>query len=162
LDDRLIPDGALLDPELTVGMPPRLTAATGFDALTHAVEAYTAINRNPAADALAMAAIGLVATHLPVACVNGTDRVARGPMLMAANLAGMAFNAAGVGLVHAMAHVIGARYGVHHGTANAICLPHVIRFNGEDAALAARYVECARALGATPPDPSLAAGVAAA
>jgi alcohol dehydrogenase len=145
MEDRIIPDAAILDPALTVGMPPTLTAATGMDALTHAIEAYTSINRNPIADALALQAMRLVARFLPVAVSDGNDKVARGQMLIAANIAGMAFNATGVGLVHAMAHVIGARYGVHHGTANAICLPHVIRFNSDE--LGARYRDVAAALG---------------
>ncbi|HJZ83979.1 MAG TPA: iron-containing alcohol dehydrogenase [Polyangia bacterium] len=144
-DDHIVPDLALLDPELTVGMPPLLTAATGLDALTHAIEAYTAINRNPMADALALAAIRLIARHLEAATTDGKNLAARGGMLIAANLAGMAFNASGVGLVHAMAHVVGARYGVHHGTANAICLPHVMRFNNDE--LSARYRDVALALG---------------
>jgi alcohol dehydrogenase len=145
MDDRIIPDAAILDPSLTVGMPPQLTAATGMDALTHAIEAYTSINRNPVADGLALQAIRLIAEHLPRAVAEGSDKVARGQMLLAANIAGMAFNSTGVGLVHAMAHVVGARHGVHHGTANAICLPHVIRFNSDE--LGARYREVAEALG---------------
>jgi alcohol dehydrogenase class IV len=145
MDDRIIPDAAILDPSLTVGMPPQLTAATGMDALTHAIEAYTSINRNPIADGLALQAIRLIAEHLPRAVADGSDKVARGQMLLAANIAGMAFNSTGVGLVHAMAHVVGARHGVHHGTANAICLPHVIRFNSDE--LGARYRDVAEALG---------------
>lgn len=132
MDDRIIPDAAVLDPSLTLGMPPKLTAATGMDALTHAIEAYTSLNKNPIADGLALQAIRMVARHLPAAVDNGDDKVARGQMLLAANIAGLAFNSTGVGLVHAMAHVIGARHGVHHGTANAICLPHVIRFNADE------------------------------
>jgi alcohol dehydrogenase len=144
-DDHIVPDTAVLDPELTVGMPRGLTAATGADALTHAIEAYQSINRNPMADALALAAIRLIAEHLPRACEHGNDLVARGQMLVAAHLGGLAFNASGVGLVHAMAHIVGARYGVHHGTANAICLPHVMRFNADQ--LAPRLRDIAHALG---------------
>ena len=145
MDDRIIPDAAVLDPSLTLDMPAPLTAATGMDALTHAIEAYTSINKNPVADGLALQAIRLIARHLPAAVANGNDKVARGQMLLAANIAGMAFNSTGVGLVHAMAHVIGARHGVHHGTANAICLPHVIRFNADE--LGSCYREVAEALG---------------
>jgi alcohol dehydrogenase class IV len=145
LDDRIIPDAAILDPSVTLAMPAGLTAATGMDALTHAIEAYTAINRHPIADGLALQAIRLIAEHLPRAVADGNDKVARGQMLIAANIAGMAFNATGVGLVHAMAHVVGARHGVHHGTANAICLPHVIRFNADE--LGPRYRDVAEALG---------------
>jgi alcohol dehydrogenase class IV len=145
MDDRIIPDAAILDPSVTVAMPPQLTAATGMDALTHAIEAYTSINKNPVADGLALQAIRLIARHLPRAVAEPNDKVARGQMLIAANIAGMAFNSTGVGLVHAMAHVVGARHGVHHGTANAICLPHVIRFNADE--LGACYRDVAEALG---------------
>ena len=145
MEDRIIPDAAILDPSLTLGMPPLLTAATGMDALTHAIEAFTGLNRNPVADAYALHAIKLIAQYLPLAVAQPQDKVARGQMLLAANIAGSAFNATGVGLVHAMAHVIGARHNVHHGTANAICLPHVIRFNADE--LGARYRDVAQALG---------------
>jgi alcohol dehydrogenase class IV len=145
MDDRIIPDAAILDPSVTVAMPAQLTAATGMDALTHAVEAYTSINKNPVADGLALQAIRLIARHLPLAVAEPTNKVARGQMLIAANIAGLAFNSTGVGLVHAMAHVVGARHGVHHGTANAICLPHVIRFNADE--LGACYRDVAEALG---------------
>src|SRR5207245_10529231 len=110
-----------------------------------AIESYTSINRNPISDGLALQAIRLIREYLPAAVGDGQDRVARGQMLLAANIAGEAFNATGVGLVHAMAHVVGARHGVHHGTANAICLPHVMRFNNDE--LAARYRDVAVALG---------------
>jgi alcohol dehydrogenase len=145
MDDRIIPDAAVLDPSVTLAMPAQLTAATGMDALTHAVEAYTSINKNPIADGLALQAMRLIAHHLPRAVTDPNDKVARGQMLIAANIAGMAFNSTGVGLVHAMAHVVGARHGVHHGTANAICLPHVIRFNADE--LGAYYRDVAEALG---------------
>ncbi len=145
VDDRIIPDAAVLDASLTVAMPATLTAATGMDALTHAVEAYTSANKNPIADGLALQAMRLIARHLPRAVAEPGDNHARGQMLIAANIAGMAFNSTGVGLVHAMAHVVGARHGVHHGTANAICLPHVIRFNADE--LGALYRDVAEALG---------------
>ena len=145
MEERVIPDAALLDPSVTLGLPAKLTAATGADALTHAIEAYTALNSNPITDAQALGAIRLIGESLARAVAHGDDKAARGQMLIAANLAGMAFNAAGVGLVHAMAHVIGARHNVHHGTANAICLPHVMRWNNDE--LSARYREVALALG---------------
>jgi alcohol dehydrogenase len=144
MEDRIIPDAAILDPSVTLGMPKLLTAATGLDALTHAVEAYTSINRNPIADGHALQAIRLVHQYLALTVENGQDKLARGQMLLAANIAGTAFNSTGVGLVHAMAHVIGARHGVHHGTANAICLPHVIRFNSDE--LGARYRDICAAM----------------
>jgi len=145
MEERVLPDCAILDPTVTTGMPKLLTAATGLDALTHAVEAYTSMNRNPVSDANALHAMRLVARHLPAAVDDGSDVEARGQMLIASTLAGVAFNAAGVGLVHAMAHVIGARHGVHHGTANAICLPWVVRFNADE--LGARYRDVAEAMG---------------
>lgn len=144
-EDFAIPDCALLDPTLSVGMPPLLTAATGFDAIAHAVEAYTCLNRNPIADAAALQALRLAGDHLRRAVIDGNDRVARGQMLIASNLAGQAIATTGVGLVHAMAHVVGARYGVHHGTANAICLPHVVRFNQDE--LGERYRDLCAAVG---------------
>ncbi len=144
-DDRLLPDVALLDPSVTLAMPPQLTAATGFDALTHAIEALTSRRRNPIADGLALQALRLIARWLPAACEDGQARVARGQMLLGAHAAGLAAAAAGVGLAHAMAHVVSARYGVHHGTANAVCLPQVIRFNADQ--LGARYRQVADALG---------------
>lgn len=146
LDTGMIPQVAILDPEVTVGMPSWLTAATGFDALTHAIEAYTSLGRNPMTDAQALYAVRMIGEFLPQAVANGTDLVARGQMLLASNIAGAAMSNAGVGLVHAIAHVVGAKYGVHHGTANAIALPHVIRFNQD--VLADRYQDVARALGA--------------
>ena len=145
MDDRIIPDAAILDPSVTVAMPAQLTAATGMDALTHAIEAYTARTKNPISDGLALQAIHLIARNLGRAVAQPDDRVARGQMLIAANIAGMAVNASGVGLVHAMAHVVGARHGVHHGTGNAICLPHVIRFNADE--LGNCYRDVAEALG---------------
>src|SRR4029079_9207299 len=98
----------------------------------------------PISDGLALQAIRLIHQYLPLAVDDGSDKVARGQMLLAGNIAGQAFNAAGVGLVHAMAHVIGARHGVHHGTANAICLPHVIKFNSDE--IGARYRKIAEAM----------------
>jgi alcohol dehydrogenase class IV len=161
MEERIIPDTAILDPQVTVGMPPLLTAATAMDAMTHSIESYTAANRNPISDASALHAIRLIARYLPAAIENGKDLVARGMLLIAANLGGQAMNAAGVGLVHAMAHTVGARYGVHHGTGNAICLPYVMRFNNDE--LGARYRDVAEALGADVRGFSdQAAGVAAA
>ncbi len=144
-DDKLVPDVAMLDPEVTVGMPRALTAATGLDALTHAVEAFAALPRNPLSDAMASHAAALVQRYLLRACENPRDLVARGQMLLASNAAGQAFSAAGVGLCHALAHVVGARHHVHHGTANAILLPHVVRFNAVE--LSDRYRELALAMG---------------
>lgn len=141
----ITPNVALLDPTVTVGLPPVLTAATGMDALTHAIEALHSQQREPIADGLALHAIRLVKTFIERATHEGTDLVARGQMLIAASMAGVAFGNAQVGLVHAMAHTVGAHYGVHHGTANALFLPHVMMFNRVDAAES--YKAVAAALG---------------
>ena len=133
-DHHIIPDVAILDPQLTVGLPPRLTAATGLDALSHGMEAVTSAQREPIADALGLHAIRLVREHLPAVMKHGADMAARGQMLIAATLGGAAFSNAQVGLMHAISHVVGARHGVHHGLANAIVMPHVIRFNNDVAA----------------------------
>ncbi len=147
-DFHLIPPCTILDPEVTVDLPAGLTAATAIDALTHAIEAMHSNQRQPFADAMAKEAIHLIRTYLPQALADGQDLTARGQLLGAATMAGIAFSNAQVGLVHAMAHSVGARHGVHHGTANAICLPHVIRFNTE--ACADVYAAAARAFGLAP------------
>lgn len=133
-DHHIIPDVAILDPVLTLGLPPLMTAATGMDALSHAVEAITSSQREPFADALGLHAIRMIRDWLPLAVRNGTDLNARGQMLIAACLAGAAFSNAQVGMVHAIAHTLGGRHGVHHGTANAVAMPYVMRFNNTDVA----------------------------
>jgi alcohol dehydrogenase len=110
-------------------MPPALTAATGMDALTHAVEAYVSTIATPMTDSAAEKAIELIAQHLRAAVANGDDIVAREGMCYAQYLAGMAFNNASLGHVHAMAHQLGGFYDLPHGECNAILLPHVSRFN---------------------------------
>jgi alcohol dehydrogenase len=130
-DHHIIPNVAILDPTLTVGLPPLLTAATGIDALSHGVEAVTSAQCEPIADALGLHAIRIIHSVLPIAVRNGADILARGQMLIAATLGGAAFSNAQVGLIHAIAHVIGARHNVHHGVANAIAMPHVMRFNND-------------------------------
>ena len=144
-DSHIIPDVAILDPELTVGLPPLLTAATGLDAFSHGLEALSSAQREPIADAFGLHAIRLIREFLPRAVMQGDDLVARGQMLIAATLGGAAFSNAQVGLIHAIAHVVGARHGVHHGTANAIAMPHVIRFNNDT--VADRYRLVAEAMG---------------
>ena len=138
----------MLDPTLTVGLPPLLTAATGFDALTHAIEAYTSRIANPMSDAQALHAIRLIAANLETAVKKGTDLDARSAMQSAATLAGWAIGSANVGLVHGMSHALGARYGVPHGMGNAILLPHVMRFNAARPEAAKRLADVAIALGA--------------
>jgi alcohol dehydrogenase len=129
IDWKTTPDVAINDPELMITMPPGLTAATGMDALTHAVEAYVSTIATPITDACALQAIGLVATNLRAAVANGQDMKARDNMAYAEYLAGMAFNNASLGHVHAMAHQLGGFYDLPHGVCNAILLPHVERFN---------------------------------
>jgi alcohol dehydrogenase class IV len=146
-DHHIIPDIAILDPDLTAALPPVLTAATGMDAFSHGLEALSSAQREPISDALGLHAVRLISNALPIAVSNGNDLVARGQMLIAATLAGAAFSNAQVGLVHAIAHVIGARHGVHHGTANAIAMPHVMRFNNDVVAGCYRLVAEAMGVG---------------
>lgn len=129
VDPHLAPHLAILDPELTLGLPSRLTAATGMDAMTHAIESIVSIQRNPFSDACAEKAIVLIHEHLLAAVKEGTNITARSGMLTAAALAGIAFDHAMVGVVHAMAHATGGLCGVHHGTANSIFLPWGIEYN---------------------------------
>ncbi len=145
LDPRLSPDVAVLDPELTLTLPPALTAATGMDALTHAVEAYTGRASSPLTDVLALRAIELVAANLETAVTNGADLEARGAMLLASLLAGMAFGNSDVGAVHCMGETIGGLYDTPHGVACAVFLPDVFEFNL--VADPARHAAVARALG---------------
>ena len=126
------PRVAILDPKMTEKLPPKLTASTGMDALTHAVESYVSVQRNPISDALALYAIRLVSGYLQNAVENGSDMVSRGQMQIAALLAGWAFSNSLLGMVHAMAHSLGAVMGLPHGLANGLCLPHVMRFNLEE------------------------------
>jgi alcohol dehydrogenase class IV len=136
---------AILDPELTEKLPHLLTVSTGMDAMTHAVEALQSTQREPIADGLAMQAIRLLCRHLPVCAQNGADLAARGQVQLAATMAGWAFGNAMVGLVHAMAHSLGAIARVPHGIANGILLPHVMAFNLDDAAEG--YAMVAEAMG---------------
>ncbi|MBP1626761.1 MAG: iron-containing alcohol dehydrogenase [Holophagaceae bacterium] len=145
VDWRVTPSIAINDPLLMVGMPPGLTAATGMDALTHAVEAYVSTISTPITDACAIKAIELVARYLSPAVANGEDLVARDGMAYAEYLAGMAFNNASLGYVHAMAHQLGGFYNLPHGVCNAVLLPHVCQFNL--IACPQRYADIARALG---------------
>ena len=145
VDWRVTPAIAINDPLLMVGMPAFLTAATGMDALTHAVEAYVSIAATPVTDACALKTIELVAQYLRPVVANGEDIEARDKMAYAEYLAGMAFNNASLGHVHAMAHQLGGFYNLPHGVCNAILLPHVSRFNL--IAKLDRYVDIAVAMG---------------
>ena len=123
------PAVALLDPELTTGLPPRPTAATGLDALTHAVESYLSIRPNPVSDSLALQVAAMVGSYLPRAVADGADREARAQLLLAAHLAGTGMARTGLGLCHAIGHAIGGRFNVPHGEALSLVLPGVLRFN---------------------------------
>nr|WP_092866038.1 iron-containing alcohol dehydrogenase [Hyphomicrobium facile] len=139
----MMPRIAILDPELTVGLPPLLTAGTGMDALSHAIEAFCAPSYHPMADAIAMESARLVKDYLPRAVRAGDDIEARGQMLTAAAMAATAFQK-GLGAVHSVSHPIGAIYGVHHGLTNGVVMPYVIAFNapaiGEKMQRLAAYV----------------------
>jgi len=127
-DTRIVPDMAALDPSLMTGLPADITAATGMDALTHAVEAFLGGWSTAFTDRMALAAVGLIYRHLPLACRDGANLQAREQMALAACYAGLAFTRANVGNVHAIAHQLGGRYHTPHGLANAIMLPGVLRF----------------------------------
>jgi acetaldehyde dehydrogenase/alcohol dehydrogenase len=129
VDYSLVPDMAIVEPRLTVTMPPHMTADTGIDALTHALEAGVSIFASPYTDAFCMQALHLILDALPRAYEDGADLAARTAMSNAATLAGLAFSNAFVGVNHALAHAVGARFGIAHGRANAIFLPHVLRYN---------------------------------
>jgi acetaldehyde dehydrogenase/alcohol dehydrogenase len=159
VDYSLVPDMAIVDPNLTLTMPKEITADTGIDALTHALEAAVSIFASPFTDAFCVQAANLIFTALPAAYRDGSDLEARTAMHNAATIAGLAFSNAFVGLNHALAHPVGARFGIAHGRANAIFLPHVLRYNaslpskfmpapGYSAYVAPeKYAEIARILG---------------
>jgi alcohol dehydrogenase len=131
----LLPDLALLDAELTLGLPPAVTAATGIDAMVHAIEAYTsALKKNPLSDLLAREALRLLATNLDEVVHNGANREARQAMLLGSCLAGQAFANAPVAAVHALAYPLGGHFHIPHGLSNALVLPHVLGFNASAAA----------------------------
>jgi alcohol dehydrogenase class IV len=125
---RLLAKVALLDPELTRSMPPSVTAATGFDALTHCIEAYLSKGDHPMADAIALSGIDIVSKFLERAVKDGSDIEARGMMMKAAMMGAVAFQK-GLGACHSLAHPLSSEHGLHHGLANALCLPAVLRFN---------------------------------
>ncbi|MCG3884500.1 L-threonine dehydrogenase [Photobacterium leiognathi] len=129
VDKNTTPIMSVNEPELMIAKPPALTAATGMDALTHAIEAYVSTAASPITDAVAIKAIELIQANLRVAVKNGNDITARDQMAYAQFMAGMAFNNASLGYVHAMAHQLGGYYNLPHGVCNAILLPHVQNFN---------------------------------
>jgi alcohol dehydrogenase class IV len=140
-----LPVAAIVDFELTLSMPPRLTADTGVDALTHAVEAYVSRKANPVSDAFALTAIKTISANLRRAHHDGTDREAREAMMVAATQAGMAFSNSSVALVHGMSRPIGAHFHVAHGLSNAMLFPAVTAASVH--AAPRRYADCARAYG---------------
>jgi alcohol dehydrogenase class IV len=127
----ILPDVALLDPELTVGLPPHITAATGIDAMVHAIEAYASVsaNNNPVSQILATQALTLMGRSILKAVHEGSDLAARSDMLLGAMLAGQAFANSPVAAVHALAYPLGGHFHIPHGLSNALVLPHVLRFN---------------------------------
>lgn len=145
VDKHVTPLASINDPELMVGMPPQLTAATGLDALTHAIESFVSTAATPITDACAVKTMQLVVEYLPRAVANGEDMEAREQMVYAQFLAGMAFNNGLLGYVHAIAHQFGGFYDLPHGVCNAILLPHVCRFNL--VAKVDRFAEIAKHLG---------------
>jgi len=144
---KMLPPIVIADAELTVGLPPHLTAATGMDALSHALEAYCAPGFHPMADGIAVEAIRLVQQHLRTAVADGANLEARAGMLAASLMGATAFQK-GLGAMHSMAHIIGARLGAHHGLLNAIVMPYVLVHNR--AAIEDRIADLARAMGLEP------------
>jgi len=136
---------AIVDPELTVGMPPAITAATGMDALTHAIEAYVSILRQIPADVNALKAIELISGSIETATADGSNIAARSNMILGSTMAGFAFTNAVLGLVHGIAHPLSVRCGLPHGVANAILLPYVMDFNAST--VPERTVDIGKAMG---------------
>lgn len=153
---KLVPHVAILDPALTSSLPPKLTATTGMDALTHAIEAYTSIQKNPVSDAFAVKAVELIAANLPTACRDGANADARTNLALASLMAGAAFSNAMVGIVHAIGHSLGGLCHIPHGQAMMMLLPHCVRFNLDRGIHAGLYGELLDALA-----PARAAGLGA-
>jgi alcohol dehydrogenase class IV len=140
----LVPWGTYLEPELTLSMPPKVTRNTGLDALVHSFESYVSTGASDFTDALAEKAVELVLKHLPLAYFDGSNMEARSKMQLAATMAGAAFSASGLGLVHGLGHAVGAEYGFPHGISVALYLPYVIRHNSTDESAKRKYADLAR------------------
>lgn len=153
ISDDLIPDIALLDPELVKSAPASVTADTGMDVITHAIEAVVATGATHFTDAMAEKSLELAFAWLPRAYENGDDMAARDAMHQSSCLAGLAFTSAGLGINHGLAHALGAALHVVHGRINAALLPHVIAWNAADPDTAERYARIARRLGLDTPSP---------
>lgn len=145
VDPKLVPDFVILDPELTLGLPPAITASTGMDALTHAIECYTSKKANPFSDTYALKAIGLISRAIRRAFRDGSDLDARHDMLLGAMYGGLCIATSGTTAVHALAYPLGGKYRIPHGLSNAILLPHVMAFNRD--AAEARFRDIAAAMG---------------
>ncbi len=154
-DWNIAPKIAIVDPGLTIGLPPLLTASTGMDALTHAIEGYTCNRHNPISDGLALHAMRLIGPSLPVAVANGSDRVAREQMMLGSTIAGMAFSNTDVAAVHCIAESLGGRYDTPHGIANSTFLPWIFAHNAP--ADPRRHADVAVALGVATEDDEPAA-----
>ena len=161
VDPNDIPAVAIVDPELMYSMPKGLTAATGMDALTHAIESYITPGAWVISDMLELKAIEMIASNLKAAVDNGSDPVAREAMSQAQYIAGMGFSNVGLGIVHSMAHPLGAHYDTPHGVANALLLPYVMEYNAESPA-APKYIQIAKAMGVNTDGMTEAEGVKAA
>ena len=161
LDWTVAPDLAILDPAATATLPPQIAAATGMDALTHAIEGVTSTEWSPHADAYSLQAIRMIRDNLERAVGDNSDEDARGNMLVAANLAILPTGLGATGITHSMSHPCGARYGVPHGVANSINLPWVIEFNvGAGDEVAERFRLCAETLGVETPGDAEGIGTA--
>ncbi len=161
VDPNDIPAVAIVDPELMYSMPKGLTAATGMDALTHAIESYITPGAWAMSDMFELKAIEMIAVHLKAAVDNGRDPVAPDAMSQAQYIAGMGFSNVGLGIVHSMAHPLGAHYDTPHGVANALLLPYVMEYNAASPA-APKYVHIAKAMGVNTEGMSVEEGICAA